>query len=161
MPKLIFRKSKTLDQGIYPARLLGVETRDNDYGPGLRWLFEITESGGQTTQRTAYSSMATGEKSKCGRWVEALLGDAPADGQEIDLDELRNLHCRVEIGHKVGDKGTAFDVILEVLPVAAPGKARPASSRGRLSGSSRTSRDAAPQTAEILGAEFEEDDAPF
>jgi hypothetical protein len=77
------------------------------------------EETGNAVKPTGYSSMATGPKSKCRKWAEAVLSRSLTDGQSIEIEDLVNLPCRVVIAHKVGDNNELYGVIDNVPPASS------------------------------------------
>lgn len=81
-----------LEEGIYEACLSRVEEETGEYGIYLKWTFDIRgeEVSGLTSSRT-------GQKAKARAWIEAILGRALADGEDINTDHLYGIAARVYV----------------------------------------------------------------
>jgi len=72
--------STDIPNGTYPAKLKSIETKTSAaFGDFRAWDFEL-DSGSIVG---GGSSMATGSKSKGGRWIIALLGRKPDKGEKV------------------------------------------------------------------------------
>lgn len=110
----------------YPATLTGFgEIAEGQFGPRLVWQFEI-EEGGEVVEAAAFSSysMAAGKKkSNLIAWTEAILGEIPEEG--IELDDLVGKPCRVDINHYTKEStGITKNKVTNVLPPKKGQKAR-------------------------------------
>jgi hypothetical protein len=73
--------------GLYRAKFLGARADTHpDYGPGLKWEFEIVDgpSAGRVVSRTTQSSPTL--KNGCGKMLQMLTGGVASLNQELDLD---------------------------------------------------------------------------
>ena len=103
--------------GTYPATVKSIITKESKaFGQFRAWDFELANGsivGGG-------SSMATGSKSKAGKWIVAILGHKPEQGERVDLI---GKPCLVVVD--TGDDG--WPKIEAVLPpMAAAGTGTPA-----------------------------------
>ena len=74
--------------GSYQAAFKEAEAVDNDYGPGLRWVFEVA-SGPYAGQKTSRITAQTPTpKNACGRILAGLLGKKLTADEEIDLSNF-------------------------------------------------------------------------
>jgi len=105
----------TLEQGLYNASLESIDEVQNDKGPYLRWTFSITQ-GRETIRRVAHSSTSFGAKSKGHGWLQAAMGRSLSVGEEIDLDAILPLDCRILV--KPTDDG--YDRVEDVLAAKNP-----------------------------------------
>lgn len=103
--------------GTYPATLTGLGTKTSDaFGEFRTWDFTLDTGsvvGGA-------SSMATGAKSKGGKWAIALLGRKPDKGEKVTLIGRK---CLVVIVLDAQDWPKVGDVL---PPLAAPVSVAPA-----------------------------------
>jgi hypothetical protein len=106
--------TENLPDGLYQGRLFGIEERESDTGPYLRWSVDI-EYKGDTVKRAGNTSASFGPKSKAYRWATALLGRRPRAGEEIDADKLAGRPCLVQITTTEGPDG-GFNRIEAILP---------------------------------------------
>ncbi len=117
-----------LDEDTYDAAYQRYEEFTGEYGPGVKMFFTVAYADEQdTTQYTEISGMASlpqgglGTKCKLRSWIEALMGRALNDGEDISLESLSNSPCRLSLSKKKGkareDGSTAtFNRIDKVLP---------------------------------------------
>ena len=101
--------------GTYPAILTALTTKTSvAFGDFRAWDFTL-DSGSVVG---GASSMATGSKSKGGRWAIALLGRKPEKGETV---KLIGSPCLVVVGLNKDD----WPVVTDVLPPLAKGAASP------------------------------------
>jgi hypothetical protein len=83
-----------IPEGTYPATLTALNTKSSaKFGGDFRvWTFKL--DNGSEVEGT--SSMFTGPKSKPGRWIAALLGRKPKEGESVNLIGQRCLVSVVE-----------------------------------------------------------------
>jgi len=73
--------------GSYLARFVGVESIDNDYGPGLSWQWEVL-TGPHTGQMVRRITTVTPSvKNACGKVLSGLVGKPVAAGEELNVAE--------------------------------------------------------------------------
>ncbi len=117
-----------LDEGMYPAVVTKLEPSDGQYGPQLKWYFDV-EHGDESVEVTAFGSNRKegklGRKTKLREWAEAILGRPLQQGERLRSDDLLNKPCRVKITIVDTEKGE-FNKVEKVLP------ARGASRRNKL-----------------------------
>ncbi len=96
--------------GVYQAVLLEVEEKAAKKDPTnvfRVWHFQLTD--GSLRMIDGSSSLYTSDKSKGGKWLRALLGKVPADG-EIAAPEGKT--CTVQVD--LDDNG--YERVVDVLP---------------------------------------------
>lgn len=72
----------------YNAKFVGVEaTEANQYGPGLRWVFEITGGSHTGTKMSRMTGAVPTLKNGCGKLLMALSGRTTV-GETIDLTQF-------------------------------------------------------------------------
>jgi hypothetical protein len=96
--------------GSYVAKFLGVEaTEPNQYGPGIRWNFEIV-SGPQVG---AHIGRPTGvkptPKNKCGQFLIGISGKSVL-GEEIDLSAYVGRNYLIVVVNRP-EGGTSLDSV--------------------------------------------------
>jgi hypothetical protein len=110
--------------GTYPAKLTSLTTKTSDaFGDFRAWDFTLDTGsvvGGA-------SSMATGSKSKGGKWAMALLGRKPDAGERVTLI---GLPCLVVVS--LDDKD--WPKVTDVLPPLAKGAKAPKSAAAEIPG---------------------------
>ncbi len=65
---------ETLPEGVYEAIIAKIEAADGQFGPQLKFTFELTEPEGKTL--TGWCSQSFNVKSKLYAWTRAALGGA-------------------------------------------------------------------------------------
>ncbi len=113
--------SADIPPATYEAKLVRIETKTSaEWGDFRAWDFELvngaTVGGG--------SSMYTGKKSKGGRWIAALLGRQPVEGERI-TEAIIGASCLVVVGLDKNDWPKVTDVLPPMIaaPSQKPGKA--------------------------------------
>lgn len=96
MPLTVTGYIPSIKPGAYPATLVSVEERVPKADPSnvfRVWLFEIDDGSKRTVDGT--SSLATSSKSKAAKWITALIGRPPVEGETL---ELEGLPCTIVVG---------------------------------------------------------------
>jgi len=105
--------------GTYPAKLTSLMTKTSDaFGDFRAWDFTLDTGsvvGGA-------SSMATGSKSKGGKWAMALLGRKPSAGEKVTLI---GLPCLVVVTLDAKDWPKVTDVLPPLVKGATVAPAAP------------------------------------
>jgi len=71
--------------GSYVAKFLGIEaTEPNQYGPGIRWQFEVVAGPHVGTKISRTTGVKPTPKNQCGKMLIAVSGKSIM-GEEIDL----------------------------------------------------------------------------
>jgi hypothetical protein len=106
------------DQGIYRARLLDLQEGEGQFGPFVKWYFELLEEGyeGQTIRGQSSIPEIFTAATKTWQWAQALLGRPIRPGEEIDLKGLIGNECMLTLGHKETERGT-FATVEAVNPI--------------------------------------------
>jgi hypothetical protein len=98
-----------IPEGAYPATVKSVTVKTSEkFGEFRAWDFTLANGsivGGG-------SSLATGSKSKGGKWIAAILGRKPEKGEKV---ELVGKPCLVHVYDK--DGWPAVDAVLPPLAV--------------------------------------------
>ncbi len=103
-----------VETGVYSVHVASVVYRaEGKFGPEVKITFGIDDSD---VRLTAWSSAIYTNKSKLGRWVQAILGGMP---EQLDLDALVGKPCRISVLVKVGKDGSEYNKIDEILPPTA------------------------------------------
>ncbi len=106
------------DQGVYLAKLADLQEEEGQFGPFVKWSFELNEEGyeGQTIRGQSSMPETFTAGTKMWQWAQGLLGRAIRPGETIDLMDLIGNECLLTIGHKETDRGT-FATVDAVNPV--------------------------------------------
>jgi len=111
-----------IDDGVYPAVFEGVTEEQGQFGLMRKWTFLVEHAVDGVTKVDAITQITsgnTGPQSKSYQWLTALLGRAPAAGEEID--DPTGTKCLVTIAHN--EKG--FPKVTQVSPVVEPQQTLP------------------------------------
>jgi hypothetical protein len=106
------------EPGIYRARLADLQESEGQYGPFVKWFYELLEEGyeGQTIRDQSSIPEIFTAATKTWQRAQALLGRPIRPGEEIDLRDLIGNEGMLTLGHKETDHGT-FATIEAVNPV--------------------------------------------
>ena len=77
--------------GRYRARFLGVKPIENQFGPGLKFGFQIIEGKSADAVVTRICSGRPTIRNSTGKLLAGLAGQQPAAGMQIDPEEHK--HC--------------------------------------------------------------------
>jgi hypothetical protein len=118
---------EAMDEGIYRAKLVNLEEDEGEFGPFLKWYFEILEEDyeGQSVRGQSSIPQNFTSATKMWQWAQGLMGRAIQAGEQIDLEELIGNECMITISHKETDRGT-FARIDSVNPIRRKKKKKPA-----------------------------------
>jgi hypothetical protein len=106
----------TVAEGEFEAEVTGVQDMDGQHGPMVRIEFTLaTDDEWDGRRVSGLASKKLSENTKLGRWVAAILGQMPAVGEAIKIEDLLHKHCRVEIKHKTNQEGKVFANVTDVL----------------------------------------------
>lgn len=98
MPKLSARNND-VPAGTYKADFVDCEETDHEqWGPGLKWVFEIAEGphAGQFAYRTTKDKATL--KNSCGKFLSALTGKPAAQCIDIDTDDYIGRRYFITVG---------------------------------------------------------------
>lgn len=114
-------ESQAIDQGIYPATLVKLETKEiekGEYaGDTIRiWKFNV-EVDGKTEPVTGSSSLSFGPKSKAYEWFTAIMGRTPVFGEKNV--EIVGRRCALWL---IVDPESGYNRIKQVLPAQDKGQ---------------------------------------
>jgi hypothetical protein len=119
MPVLEKTVYETLDTGVYPATIRDIQITDGKFGSQLQWDFDLVDGGSQRGWTGANMSA----KSKCGKWIAAILGTIP---DELDTEDLVGKPVRLSLTIKTTDDGSEFNRVDAVLaPRVVKAKVKP------------------------------------
>jgi len=83
---------EALAPGVYDAELKSIELVQGQFGPRMRWLFDID---GFTV--SAWTTTNTSAKSRAIEYGEAILGRKLGPKERIPVDELTGAGCRLTL----------------------------------------------------------------
>ena len=112
---LQMQKYVPVEQGYYRGIVTEVESTEGQYGPQLRWKFELLDEEHEGHKLTAWCSAVLSPKSKLNKWATAILGSIPADGM-LDVDDLVNAKVMLDVIVEPGKDGGEYNRVREVLP---------------------------------------------
>lgn len=112
---------EVLEPGEYPAVVAEIEAVDGQFGPQLRWRFDL----GDGRRLSAWTSQTFSAKSKLGKWAVACFGgrELPRD-YVLDTDKLLGRPVRLIVVTENGRDGP-FSKVSDVLPPRRPQPAKP------------------------------------
>lgn len=104
-----------IETGEYPARVVSIEEADGQFGPQLKWKFELT--GPDTSGKTlsAWCSQNFSIKSKLYAWTLAAFGGNPIpETYAFDSDDVIGRNVRLVVVVKAKADGSEFSKIDQV-----------------------------------------------
>lgn len=110
---------ETVQPGVYAARIKEVKEQEGTYGP--QWQFVLSLDGTET-ELLAWASAKLSNKSKLGTWVQAILGEIPA---ELDTSDLEGRAVNVLVDVMKKEDGSEVNRVLNILRPKQTAKARP------------------------------------
>lgn len=102
-----------LPEGWVNARIQGYEEAEGQYGPQIRWTFNlgrVADVNGDVDDRTltGYTSQKLSSKSKLWAWAKAA-GLDPSQG--VDLDQMVGQLVAINVTIRKGDDGGQYNKI--------------------------------------------------
>jgi hypothetical protein len=95
------KHNKALEAGLYLARVAEVQGLQTQYGPAVRFWFEVL-AGEEKVRVPGIANAKLSRGSKLRAWVEALLGRQLQHGEELDAEQLVGKPCKVALGVRDG-----------------------------------------------------------
>jgi len=93
-----FAIQSTIAAGTYLARFLGVEdTNHVEYGPGVRFVFEILEGLAAGRRVSRVTSTRPTPHNSAGRILAGLVGRHLAGGELVDVDVYVGMTYRIDV----------------------------------------------------------------
>jgi hypothetical protein len=121
------RVVEVLPTGEYPAKIIKIEEATGQYGPQLKWEFELKPIDGKAHKLTGWSSAELSTKTKFYRWVSAAFGVTAFDPTaQLDIDTLIGKPVILSVTRKMDEKGQPFNKVEELYiykPQATPAPA--------------------------------------
>jgi len=105
-------RQKVIEEGDYMAILKDVQELQGKYGPILRFWFEITEPGYETTVSGICSKNARTPKSKLFRWLVALGADLRSE--TIDISSLIGASAIITVSSVTTPDGEEYLNVVDV-----------------------------------------------
>lgn len=104
-------------EGIYKAFLSGINRSKGEHGPILKIEFTLVTDGKfNRTKVSGITGTIISDKSKLGKWIKAIIGYMPKNGEVVNEEDILHQNCRVTIRHTENDDGRVFPNVVEVLP---------------------------------------------
>ena len=93
--------------GKYPARIVEIEESTGQFGPQLKFRFELPpEEDGEPRTLLGWTSQKFSTKSKLYSWTKAALGGLPIDrSYSWNSDDLIGKKVLITVMEKEGDEG--------------------------------------------------------
>jgi hypothetical protein len=107
-----------LEQGTYPATIGKVEAIESEYGPQVKFYFELENGNGEEPiEIIAWASAKYSEKTKLFAWTRAALGPKFDPNADFDGDLLLNRPVLLNVSIRVSTNGGEFNRVETVLPL--------------------------------------------
>ncbi len=117
-----FEEHTILSKGTYEATLVDVypeESEDEDYSDQYVWCFAVRHEDG-TEQINGWTSQTISDRSKAGRWIDALTDHPWEEGMKVRKSELEGSDCLVSVSVKKSAAGNEYNRIDDVMPQPKP-----------------------------------------
>jgi hypothetical protein len=109
-------KLDVLDTGIYRARVNSIEADEGQFGPQVKFEFEILDEPYADRTLVGWCSAKFSVRTKLFKWTRGILGRRIQVDERFDSDKLVGRECRLSVTIKIrADDGTEFNKIDEVL----------------------------------------------
>lgn len=83
--KFTFTEAEGLPLGSYAAKFSAAEPFENDFGPGVRLVFEVLQGEHQGRKSSRICSQKLSSKSNLFKFVQSLKGSKLEPGEQVDL----------------------------------------------------------------------------
>jgi hypothetical protein len=108
------QRQKLIDEGEYYAVLRDVQELQGKYGPVLKFWFDITEPGYETSVSGICSKIAS-PRSKLFRWLIALGADL-SQADSFDISTLKGASCIIVVSGVTAPSGEEYVNVVDVKP---------------------------------------------
>jgi len=115
---------RLVDEGVYPANVLGIEEQEDELFGGERIVFTFeleheANDDGSPVHLTAYCSKTLSPKSKLRKFAEVIMSTKFSKDQAengVDLEGLVGLPCQVGIVHNESKDGSTYAKVETLYP---------------------------------------------
>jgi len=114
--KLRVKEKKTVEEGVYLAKLVSIDEAEGKYGPYLKFKFLILEEGeyeGMSITGLVGKDLQVGNKLY--KWLTALNGRGFDVDETVVVEEQVGKKCRIVVSNKTDDDGNITYKIDNVL----------------------------------------------
>jgi hypothetical protein len=115
----IIEQVKSIPTGEYMAAVLSADVEAGQYGPQVRFNFQIEDGPAAGQLVTAWASARFSSTAKLYRWAAALFGQSIPGDYDLDTDHLIGRRCRLTVVEKERPDGSTFAKVEAVRAVAA------------------------------------------
>jgi hypothetical protein len=118
--------------GKYPAKVMEIEQVEGQFGPQLKFKFEIPNVEGEKRELISWASMKFSPQSKLYAWTQAAVfsgGSVPRE-YTFNSDDMVGRKVNLVVIEKEGKNGNAFSQIENVLPFSKPAPTPPPPDEG-------------------------------
>jgi hypothetical protein len=111
-----------LPEGIYKACVILLDEGTGQFGDFVKVRFEIVEGELKKKSITMVASKKigssdNGKTTKLFEIYRVLTGNAPIEGEELDLDTLKGKCGQIIVKNQQSKNGTTYSNIVEVMPL--------------------------------------------
>jgi hypothetical protein len=127
MIKIKVKKSeppKPIPEGLYQAYVKDISEGKGEFGEYLKFAFIITDAKYRDTQRNSICKKKItfsqdDKNSKLFTYIKALVGQAPVEGEDFDIESLKGKPCQILVKNDKEKDGVMFQKITDVMPPKA------------------------------------------
>jgi hypothetical protein len=99
--------------GFYRAKFHDVEpTEHEEYGAGLKFVFEVVEGDHKGEQATRITGDAPTPKNAAGRMLSGITGVTLVPGAKIDLDPFVGKEYLLQVEETANKQGTRISTVM-------------------------------------------------
>ena len=99
--------------GFYRAKFLTVETTEHEeYGQGLKFVFEVSEGDHKGEQATRITNSSPTPKNAAGRMLSGLTGETLTPGTKIDLSPFVGREYLLQVEATSNGAGTRVSTVM-------------------------------------------------
>lgn len=113
-----------VEDGEYPAKFVGYEEKDTQFGKAVILQFELLDEENRGVPLSGMASQKLTPKAKLRGWIEGMLGRALETGEDVNLDALIGSKVMLYVTTEDTDKGL-FNRIEKIRRPKGKGKPAP------------------------------------
>lgn len=105
---------ETIPMGEYPAVIRDIEPQEGQFGPQLKFTFELIEGEHQGTTLLAWTSQTFSPRSNLFKWTRAAFARDIPPTYDLDTSHLIGKKVRLAVLTKAKDDGSEFNKVDDV-----------------------------------------------
>lgn len=119
-------ESVVIPIGSYDAKVLEVTEQEGNFGPQLKWQFEVISPEEYAGHKlVAWTSTSPSLKSKLVKWIAACLGRQIGAGETLKIESVLGKRVALSVVVQEGTDGGEFNRVHDVKPRKAKAPVSP------------------------------------